>query len=381
MKLAVAGPSASQVHTLSAVADQREVVAFLSTPEAYGLPTGAPLERVETHISFVWLAGARAYKLKRAVKYDYVDFSTVEARRIACEAEVRLNRRTAPLLYIGVCPVTREPGGRLALRGSGEAVEWLVEMVRFEQSFLFDQLASRHQLTIELMDPLADAIVRLHATADRRGDHGGRDGMSWVVDGNAASFTQLLSDGDRTTADRVTAASRYALERHAALLDARQRDGFVRMCHGDLHLRNICLFGGVPTLFDGVEFNEELSCVDVLYDLAFLLMDLWHRDLRSHANTVFNRYFVKGAADIGGLPLLPLFLSCRAAVRAKPSATGAALGTSSRGVDELRLATTEYLRLAEALLHPEKPWLVAIGGFSGSGKSLLARRLASGIGA
>jgi predicted kinase len=117
-----------------------------------------------------------------------------------------------------------------------------------------------------------------------------------------------------------------------------------------------------------------------LYDLAFLLMDLWHRDLRSHANAVLNRYFVKGA-DIGGLPLLPLFLSCRAAIRAKTSATAAALGTSSRGADELRLATTEYLRLAEVLLHPAKPRLVAIGGFSGSGKSVLARRLASGIGA
>jgi len=380
MKVAVVGALGKPSAYLGVVAEQHEVVAFLSTPEAYGLGPGAPIERLETHISFVWLAGARAYKLKRAVKYDYVDFSTVEARRIACEAEVRLNRRTAPCLYIGVCPVTREPGGGLALRGSGEAVEWLVEMVRFDQSLLFDQLASRHQVTIELMAPLADAILRLHAAAARRSDHGGRNGMSWVVDGNAATFTRLLSGGDRTIADRVTDASRYAIDRHPALLDARQRNGFVRLCHGDLHLRNICLFDGVPTVFDSVEFNDELSCVDVLYDLAFLLMDLWHRDLRAHANAVFNRYFVK-SADIGGLPLLPLFLSCRAAIRAKTSATAAALGTSSRGADELRLATTKYLSLAEVLLHPAKPRLVAIGGFSGAGKSVLARELAPGIGA
>ena len=125
--------------------DQRAVIAFLSTPEAYGLRAG-PVERIDTHISIVWLAGDRVYKLKRAVRFDYVDFSTIELRRIACEAEVRLNRRTAPSLYLGVRPVTREAGGALALGGQGEPIDWVVEMVRFDQDTLFDRLAERHQL-------------------------------------------------------------------------------------------------------------------------------------------------------------------------------------------------------------------------------------------
>jgi uncharacterized protein len=362
------------------VADQQDVIAFLSTPEAYGLPAGSTIERIETHISFVWLAGNRAYKLKRAVAYDYVDFSTLEARRRACDAEVQLNRRSAPSLYLGVRPVTRERDGRLALQGTGDPVEWVVEMVRFDQTLLFDKLAARHQLRLELMEPLADAILRLHAAAERRTDHGGRDGMSWVVEGNAKAFERLPIDSDRAIGARLTAASRTKIDRHAGLLDSRRIGGFVRACHGDLHLRNICLLDGVPTLFDGVEFNDEISCVDVLYDLAFLLMDLWHRQLPSHANAVFNRYVLK-SGDVSGLPLLPLFLSCRAAIRAKTSATAAALTTAPHAVDDLRIATTEYLSLADAMLAPPPPQLIAIGGFSGSGKSVLARALAPGVGA
>jgi aminoglycoside phosphotransferase family enzyme/predicted kinase len=359
---------------------QQEVIAFLSTPEAYALPADSVIERIETHISLVFLAGARVYKLKRAVLYDYVDFSTLDARQRACEAEVRLNRRSAPSLYLGVRAVTRGANGRLSLGGAGEPVEWLVEMVRFDQSRVFDQLATQHQLPIELMGPLADAIGEFHANAERRTDHGGRDGMSWVVEGNANAFVRLLTDPNRIIAECLTETTRRELERHAMLLDDRRATGFVRECHGDLHLRNICLIDGVPTLFDCVEFNDEISCVDVWYDVAFLLMDLWRRDLCAHANAVFNRYLTK-SGDIGGLPLLPLFLSCRAAIRAKTSVTAAAMRTSSRPADELRIATTEYLTLAAGMLHGPHVRLIAIGGLSGSGKSELARNLAPGIGA
>src|SRR5438128_7182710 len=169
--------------------DQGDVISFLSMPEAYGRSTG-PVERIDTHISIVWLAGDRVYKLKRTVHFDYVDFSTIELRRAACEAEVRLNRRTAPSLYLGVRPVTRDAGGTLAIGGQGTAVDWLVEMVRFDQDTLFDRLAERHQLDAGLMEGLADAIVRLHAGAEPRSDHGGREGMAWVIDGNARGFVE-----------------------------------------------------------------------------------------------------------------------------------------------------------------------------------------------
>ena len=324
----------------------------------------------------MWLAGDRVFKLKRAVRFDYVDFSTIELRRVACEAEVRVNRRTAPSLYRGVVPVTREADGSIALGGRGAPLDWLVEMARFDQDTLFDRLAEHSLLDIALMDGLADAIVGLHSSAEPRPDRGGRDGMAWVVDGNALGFAeQGATVLDPAACERLTVDSRAALDRSADLLEARRRHGLVRSCHGDLHLRNICLIDGVPTLFDAIEFNEAISCIDVLYDLAFLLMDLWRRNLRSHANAVFNEYFAR-TVDLEGLSLLPLFLSCRAAVRAKTSATAAMVQTDERQRRELQTASRQYLALAQTLLCPPPACLIAVGGFSGSGKSTLARRLA-----
>ena len=360
---------------------QREVVAFLSTSAAYGLPSEMAIERLDTHISIVWLAGARAYKLKRAVQYDYVDFSTVELRHAACDAEIRLNRRTAPSLYLGVRAVTREADGTLALDGGGQPLDWVVEMKRFDQDALFDGLAERNLLELALMDGVADAIARLHAVAEQRSDHGGRQGMAWVVHGNAHAFEEDVGIGsDREIGAAITAAALAAVEDHAGLLEERRLGGSVRVCHGDLHLRNIFLLDGVPTLFDAVEFNDEIACIDVLYDLGFLLMDLWHRGLKSHANAVFNCYLAQ-TVDLGGILLLPLFLSCRAAVRAKTSATAARMQPQELRTRDMQAATREYLSLAETLLRPAAPCLLAIGGFSGSGKSTLARQVAHRVGA
>jgi len=359
---------------------QAEIVAFLSRPDTFG-PRAGPVDRIETHISIVWLAGDRAFKLKRAVRFDYVDFSTVALRRAACEAEMRLNRRTAPDLYVGVRAVTREADGSLALDGHGTPVDWLVEMARFDQSALFDRLAEANRLDLGLMGDLAAAIARLHANARVRCDHGGRAGMAWVADGNALG---LLEQGggalDPGVCARVASDTQAALAAHAARLDTRRRGGLVRECHGDLHLRNICLLHGVPTLFDGVEFNDDISCIDVLYDLAFLLMDLWRRQLRAHANVVFNEYLGR-TADVDALCLMPLFLSCRAAVRAKTSVTAARSQAEASRRVELEAAARDYLELALQFLHPPPARLIAVGGFSGSGKSTLARGLAADIGA
>ena len=201
--------------------------------------------------------------------------------------------------------------------GHGDAIDWLVEMKRFDQETLFDRLAERGRLDIATMGPLASAIANLHAGARIRTDHGGRAGMAWVADGNAREFLEHGAGVlDPALCARLAAETRTELCRHAARLDARCRAGLVRECHGDLHLRNICLLDGAPTIFDGVEFNDDISCIDVLYDVAFALMDLWRRGLRSHANTLFNEY-ISATGDVDALCLLPLFLSCRAAVRAK----------------------------------------------------------------
>jgi aminoglycoside phosphotransferase family enzyme/predicted kinase len=359
-------------------ADQTPVIDFLAAPSTHG---GARVERIDTHASIVFLAGARALKLKRAVRFDYLDFSTAERRRVLCEAEVRLNRRTAPTLYRGVVAVTRENGGSYSVGGNGAPVDWLVEMNRFPQEALFDRLASVGALSLELMSPLAAAIADFHESAEARPDHGGRAGMAWVVEGNAAGFAEFGRIClDPSTADRVTDDSRRELDRRAEILERRRQSGCVRQCHGDLHLRNIVLLDERPTIFDGVEFNDDISCTDVFYDLAFLLMDLWRRRLPQHANAVWNRYLVE-TAEVDGVSLVPLFLSCRAAIRAKTSATAAQLQRDRERRSELEGMAREYLAMAERLLHPPHPCLVAIGGFSGSGKSTLALGLAPSIGA
>jgi aminoglycoside phosphotransferase family enzyme/predicted kinase len=357
--------------------DQSEVVAFLESPAAHA---GARVERIDTHASIVFLSGDRALKLKRAVRYDYLDFSTADRRRAMCDAELRVNRRTAPSLYHRVVAVTREPDGSLALGGAGTPVDWVLEMARFGQDGLLDRLAERGELTFDVMKALAAGIARFHQAAERCDGYGGRDGIRRVIEGNAAGFAQEaggLLDGD--SCRRVTALSLELLDRHAATLEDRRLGGFVRHCHGDLHLRNIVLLEGVPTLFDAIEFNDDISCVDVLYDLSFLLMDLWHRRLPGHANAVWNGYLTD-SDWWDGLQLLPLFLSCRAAIRAKTSATAAALASDEAARRSQREAASGYLALAESLLRVPPACVLAVGGLSGSGKSTTAHAVAPSVG-
>jgi aminoglycoside phosphotransferase family enzyme/predicted kinase len=358
--------------------DQSELIAFLSRPETYG-PACPDVERIETHSAVVFLAGDRAFKLKRAVRYDYLDFSTADRRRRFVEAELALNRPAAPSLYVRVATVTRDAGGRLHLDGPGRPVEWLLEMTRFDNDQLCDRLAERGALPLDAMPALARAVAALHDRAARRPEHGGAAGIRWVVDGNQRAFDEFGDEVFRS-ADRRRLASLVAptLAGQTRRLDDRQRGGFVRQCHGDLHLRNLVMLDGRPTPFDAVEFNDEIAGIDVMYDLAFLLMDLWRRELRAHANAVVNEY-CRVTEDVDGLALLPLFLSCRAAVRAKTSATSASLADQT-AAPPLVAAAREYLRLAARFLEPPPAVLAAIGGPSGTGKSTIARAIASDLG-
>lgn len=360
-------------------AEQAEVLAFLSRPETYGADVSA-VDRVETHISAVFLAGSRAYKLKKAVRLPFLDFSTLEARRLACGNEVAVNRRLAPDLYRGVLPVTREADGRLAIGGAGQVVDWLVEMRRFDQATLFDRMAERDALTREHMIDLADAIARFHDAAPACRQQGELAGMVWTIDNNLASMTPFVpavfAQGE---VEGLAQRSRASLDRLAGRLEGRGRDGHVRHCHGDLHLRNVCLVDGRPTPFDAIEFNDAIACIDVFYDLAFLLMDLDHRGLRRLASIVLNRY-VEVTGDDGALAALPLFLSCRAAIRAHVSAAMAA-SQDAAGHAACAEAARRYLLRAQSYLEPPPPRLIAVGGLSGSGKSRLARELAPFVGA
>lgn len=355
--------------------DQRAVVAFLSDP----LQQGGPVDLVETHSAWVFLAGERAYKLKRAVKYDFLDFSDVAHRRQACLDEVRLNARTAPDIYLRAAPIVRDEAGRLGIGGEGDAVDWVVVMRRFDQSGLLDRLAATESLPISLMRELADEVAHLHDVAGVRTDHGGFDGMSWVVERNAVVFGEYAEVLPPETAARVSQGSRDQLIRLRSRLDRRRESGHVRECHGDLHLRNIVLVDGRPVLFDCIEFNDRISCTDVLYDLAFLVMDLLRVGLRSHASALLNRY-LEVRDELDGLALMPLFLSARAAVRAKVTAIEATLTRDvAQSARDQALART-FLDEAAAFLEPVPPRLVAIGGLSGTGKSTLAARLAPSLG-
>jgi aminoglycoside phosphotransferase family enzyme/predicted kinase len=364
--------------------DQSEVVAFLSRGEAYGRPD-LPVEHMETHAAMVFLVGDRAFKMKRTVRYSFLDFSTLARRRNALTAELKLNRRTAPALYRGLVRVTRDRDGRLDLDGAGRAVEWLIEMRRFRQADLLSNVAARGELDGALVEALAREIARFHRSAEPRPQHGGYAGLREVVAGNAGDLAALAGGGvfDRAEVDDVNTRTASTLEAQHSLLERRRRAGQVRWCHGDLHLGNLVLWEGRPVAFDCLEFDPALASTDTLYDLAFLIMDLLARDLAAPAQQLLGAYLDEtGEAD--GLALLPLFLSVRAAIRAK--VVGLAAGSdpdapSAAGSAAQRRQARGYLQLARTLIDPPPPRLIAIGGISGTGKSTLARALAPGLGA
>lgn len=330
---------------------------------------------IETHISRIFLVGDRAWKTKRPVKLPYVDFSTPELRLAACAKEVELNSKTAPGLYIACHRIAEQPDGRFVLDGEGRLADAAVEMRRFDQSNLLDQLALAGKLTPALMNETAHMIACFHREAPAVRGPGGAEAMARVLDINQAGLaaSSLFQEGEKA---RFDIAFRAALARHGALLDRRAKEGKVRHCHGDLHLKNICVLDQMPRLFDCIEFNEEIATVDVLYDLAFLLMDLWHRGLFVLANLVVNRYLDE-TGDDEGFSLLPFFMAVRAAVRAHVTATLVEGGGGTEGgADQPRA----YFDLAIGLLREEVPALVAIAGLSGSGKTSVSEMLAPVLG-
>lgn len=360
------------------VEDQEDIISFLSRPQAWG--GDEAVERIDTHISVVFLTGNRAYKLKRAVHLPYLDYSTLEGRRRLCHAEVSVNRRTAPDLYLGVVAVVRRPDGTLGLGGDGTAVEWLVEMERFDQSTLFDRLARAGRLDRFAVEDLADAVSRFHVGAERIPDAGGVALVNLVIASNTRCFGEAPAGiVDQDAVRTLDAASRQAAAGVEAVLEQRRRDGWVRHCHGDLHLGNIFLHRGQATLFDAIEFNAEFSNIDVLYDLAFVVMDLEHQGLPRLASILLNRY-VDVTGDTGGLGTLPLFLSLRAAVRSHVNALASGTQTDSRKAADARRQAVRYLNEATAYLGGVEPRLIAVGGLSGSGKSRLSRDLAPHVG-
>ena len=329
-------------------------------------------EEVLTHGSHLLLGRARVFKLKRRVALAYLDHSTPEKRLKDCEAEVRLNKRTAPGLYVGVHRITRQGDG-LALDGDGDLVDAVVEMRRFPAGSLLEDVARRGALSREILTRLAQVLARLHREASvALGPGASRMADVLAINSRAFEQTGLIREA---VGRELPSLCRLELARHAKLLDLRAQAGKVRHGHGDLILRNICLMDGEPVPFDCLEFDEALATTDVLYDLAFLLMDLWHRGLQDAANWLMNRYLDE-ADESDGLVLLPFFMAVRAMVRAHVAETLAQSG-GDRGAHAEALV---YAATSQDLLYARAPRCIAIGGFSGSGKSSMAASLASHVG-
>ncbi|MBX3506449.1 MAG: AAA family ATPase [Parvibaculum sp.] len=364
--------------------EEQQIVAFLSQPAAYGLPVDEKVGHVETHASHVFLAGDRAFKLKKRVKFTFLDFSTIERRKGACESELELNRRTAPEIYLRMIPVRRANGG-LRLGGEeGGVVDWLVVMTRFADDGLLAKKADRGELSLGMVEELARGIAAFHRKAEVRRDYGGANNFLKIVEGSAEDMKPVLGKVlDAEQAESVTARSRALIEAHRALFDKRREEGEVRHCHGDLHLGNVTEIGGHPVIFDCIEFSDRIARIDVLYDLAFLLMDLAFRAegdarLQGFANRALNVYLDHMTQDeighaIEGLSLLPLFMATRAVVRAKVTAVQAK-DEAAKG------RANAYLEFAAKLLTPVPPRLIAIGGLSGTGKSTVAKGIAPRLG-
>lgn len=355
---------------------QSEVIAFLLSPDAYPVP--APITHVETHGAHVFLCGDVALKIKRAVRYDYMDLSTLELRETMLRRELELNRPAAPMIYRDVIPVIRGTDGRLELDGAGPPIEWVLRMHRFAADCELTAVAARGGLTQQIAEALGQAIRHFHSTTPRRPEPGDRL-ITDIIDELARVLADFEPELGGTTIATFLDQARRVVSDLAPALQSRTAGGHVRRVHGDLHLRNLVLIDGRPVLFDALEFDERLGTCDVLYDLAFLLMDLCHRNLHRQANAVLNAYLLQaGGAEDAGLSALPLFLAVRAAIRAMVGLqTDRATASAGKSTAEAK----HYLAEAIAALQPTRPVLIAIGGVSGTGKTVLARDVAPMIGA
>ncbi len=348
--------------------------------KAYGHPAAA-IRLVETHISWVLLAGEFAYKLKKPVDFGFLDFSTLARRRACCEEELRLNRRHAPDLYLAVVPITgdlRQP----RMDGPGTPIEFAVKMRRFDEAGLFDHLAESHRLQSGHLDSLAASLADFHAAIGRAtaaDNHGTPDKQRQAADFNFTKIRPLLDDpADIADLEALRAWTLAEYARREPLLRQRKNAGFVRECHGDLHLGNIVSIDGRPTLFDAIEFNEDLRWIDTMSELAFIAMDLEAGGETGLAYRLLNRY-LEITGDYPGLALLDYYRLYRALVRAK-----IALLTREQAGDAARRTSLlarcrRYIGYGLKLIRRNRPGLIITHGVSGSGKSHLAARLAEAL--
>ncbi|PZV08690.1 MAG: adenylyl-sulfate kinase [Leptolyngbya sp.] len=360
-----------------------ELIQQMCQPEFYPHPVVEPIQLLQTHVSYVLLTGDYAYKVKKPVNFGFLDYSTLEKRHHFCQEELRLNQRGAGALYLEVVALGQT--GDTYHLGSGTTVEYAVKMVQFPQDTLLSALYDRNELTEALMTELAVAVADFHLGAETN-DHirtfGAVEQIRQAFDENYEQTLGFIG-GPQTQVqfDKTKAYTDTFFATHGDLFERRVAQNWIRACHGDLHLNNLCRWQGQLYLFDCIEFNEPFRYVDVMYDVGFVVMDLLSKDCAALA-TVFLNHYIERTGDWEGVQLLPLYISRQAYVRAK--VTSFLLGDPSVDEETKRKAAETaagYYRLAWSVCQPRSGAVYLMAGLSGSGKSTTARQLASQINA
>lgn len=343
-------------------------------PSFYPHPAQS-IRMLQTHISWVFLVGSYAYKLKKPLDLGFLDFTSLEKRHYFCKQELHLNQRLAPAIYLNVLPISLADGS-YQLDNTDNIHDYCLKMLRFSQDDVLDQRLNNGTFDPIWMDILAKDIAKFHATAKTNRNiqtFGNIDLLRKHITGNiqvAKEHSAIFVSSNQLNA--ITQFSEDFILKHAKDFATRQCDGYIRDGHGDLHLKNIALFQGKPVVFDCIEFSDEYRMIDIMSDVAFLVMDCDARG-RSDLGFRFLSRYLELSGDYGGVALLPLYLSYRAGVRGKV----ACLLSDNKEVDvneesQQSSESVAYFNLAESYTTSAQPRLFAIGGLSGSGKSHLA---------
>lgn len=337
---------------------------------------------IETHISVVLLVDDYAYKLKKAVDFGFLNFTALDQRKHYCEEEVRLNSRMAPKLYLGVVAFINDNGTLRCvdpeqLDKNSQVVEYAVKMRRFEQNKLFSNQFIKSTISMDTIKEIAQVIASFHTDlpAITHGSLGTSAAVNIPVVQNFEQILPLLPS--KAWEASINTLQRWSEEQYSLLescLDLRKQQGFIKECHGDLHLGNITEYNGSIQIFDGIEFNDEFRFIDTINDLAFLVMDLYHRQQDGLANQLINEY-LDITGDYEGLKLLRFYLVYRALVRAKISLFRYQQLTDEDEKNACEDEFSGYVKLAEKLTEPTIARLCLMRGVSGSGKSWLSQQL------
>jgi len=363
--------------------EQPELIRSLLKPDVYDHPV-TDIELIETHISWVILTGAYAYKIKKPIDLGFLDFSTLEKRHFCCNEELRLNSRLAAAIYLEVVAIsgTRE---QPVLHGTGESVEYAIKMVQFPQQAQLDNMLANGELEKHHMDAIADLVAGFHTNTGVAAEDSNFGDPEHVYQPVEENFTQIRQHLHTSKYDeQLDALEDWSQEKFSSLkpvFEQRKHDGYIRECHGDMHLRNLVWFNGEPLAFDCLEFNPALRWIDTLSEVAFLVMDLQDRNQPELAQRFLNAYLER-SGDYPGMRVFHFYLAYRALVRAKVDA----IRTGQHGIPvaekhEAEEEFHDYLKLARSYTRLSKPKLIITRGMSASGKSTLTQPILELMGA